>query len=282
MPSYPNRCQHLKVNRTQCGSPAIRRNRFCYFHKRHHEERVALHLDQLKNDRLKDERRRRRVMIDLPVLEDANSIQVSLMQIMRLIIAGQIDGKAAGLLLYALQTASSNLPRTKFEPYIHDVVLDPHSVGDTPLEAQDWEDDDFDEEEEDEESESEEEAEAQAKLPAKRPAARLGDNCVITADGEEILKGFPLQTQERTVNELIGPADKDKNGYNISKLHPDARGADEYTSPHKKQNPHPKIATCAILEWGTQLTTVIRLMRLSVADRPERKLRIRKTRSLSA
>jgi hypothetical protein len=33
MSSYPNRCQHIKINGTQCGSPALRRNRFCFFHK---------------------------------------------------------------------------------------------------------------------------------------------------------------------------------------------------------------------------------------------------------
>src|SRR6476660_6849479 len=27
MSSYPNRCQHIKVNGTQCGSPALRRNK---------------------------------------------------------------------------------------------------------------------------------------------------------------------------------------------------------------------------------------------------------------
>ena len=112
MPNFPNRCQHLKVNGTQCGSPALRRNRFCYFHKLHHEERIELNTDRA--------RRNRRVTIDLPVLEDANSIQVSLMQIMRLIVAGQIEGKTAGLLLYALQTASFNLQRTNFAPYMHD------------------------------------------------------------------------------------------------------------------------------------------------------------------
>jgi hypothetical protein len=138
MPNFPNRCQHLKVNGTQCGSPALRRNRFCYFHKLHHEERVELNLD-----RLKSARRSRPVTIDLPVLEDANSIQVSLMQIMRLIVAGQIDGKIAGLLLYALQTASANLPRTTFAPYMHDVVLDPKTVNETPLSAHIWEDSDF-------------------------------------------------------------------------------------------------------------------------------------------
>jgi hypothetical protein len=142
--SYPNRCQHIKVNGTQCGSPALRRNRLCYFHKRHHDERVALRLDHLKTDRVAPARRRR-IAIDLPVLEDANSIQVSLMQIMRLLIAGQIEHKTAGLLLYALQTASSNLPRTQFDPEMHHVILDTRAVGETPLGQVVWDDEDFDE-----------------------------------------------------------------------------------------------------------------------------------------
>jgi len=135
MAFFPNRCQYIKVNGTQCGCPALRRNKLCYFHNRHHEERVQLNADRA--------RRRRNVTIDLPVLEDANSIQVSLMQIMRLIIAGQIDGKAAGLLLYALQTASTNLARTSFEPFLHDMVLDPDTVHQTPLRAYVWQDSDF-------------------------------------------------------------------------------------------------------------------------------------------
>jgi hypothetical protein len=147
MPTYPNRCQHIKVNGTQCGCPALRRNRFCYFHKRHHEERVQLNRDRARH---------RSASIDLPVLEDANSIQVSLMQIMRLLVAGQLDGKTAGLLLYALQTATLNLARTSFEPRMHNVVLDPASVRDTPLGAHIWEDDDFitDQEREEEEEET--------------------------------------------------------------------------------------------------------------------------------
>jgi myosin heavy subunit len=148
MPNFPNRCQHLKVNGTQCGSPALRRNRFCYLHKLHQEERIELNLDRLKNAR------RRSVMVDLPVLEDANSIQVTLMQIMRLIITGQIDGKNAGLLLYALQTASANLARTSFQPRMHDVVLDVKALHETPLSAHIWEDSDFASAEADEEDEA--------------------------------------------------------------------------------------------------------------------------------
>src|ERR1700724_855290 len=112
MSSYPNsipRCEHIKVNGTQCGSPALRRNHFCYFHKRWHETRIVLNANRA---------RRGRAALDLPVLEDANSIQVSLMQVMRLILNGQVDPKTAGLLLYALQTASSNLSRINFEPAV--------------------------------------------------------------------------------------------------------------------------------------------------------------------
>ncbi len=65
------------------------------------------------------------------------------MQIMRLIVAGQIDGKTAGLLLYALQTASNNLHRTNFAPYLHEIVLDPKTVSQTPLGASIWDDSDF-------------------------------------------------------------------------------------------------------------------------------------------
>jgi hypothetical protein len=134
MASFPNRCQHIKVNGTLCGCPALRRNKLCYFHKRHHDERIQLNADRA---------RRRPATLDLPVLEDANSIQVSLMQIMRALVAGQIDGKIAGLLLYALQTASVNLRNTSFEPYMQTIVLDPRTVGEIPLNSDIWKDSDF-------------------------------------------------------------------------------------------------------------------------------------------
>jgi hypothetical protein len=170
MPTFPNRCQHIKVNGTQCGCPALRRNKLCYFHKRHHDEHVQLNLDRLKDDRQKNARRR--ATLDLPVLEDANSIQVSLMQIMRLIITGQLDPKTAGLLLYALQTASANLGRTSFEPNRHYVVLDLNTVDETALGEPVWADSDFpDDDEEDEEEDDEEVAEEQAAPVPKKPVA---------------------------------------------------------------------------------------------------------------
>jgi hypothetical protein len=142
MSSYPNsipRCEHLKVNGTQCGSPALRRNHFCYFHKHWQETRIVLNANRA---------RRGRASLDLPVLEDANSIQVALMQVMRLILSRQIEPKTAGLLLYALQTASSNLSRTTFEPFIKTrVAIDPRTVDQTPLGEDPWRPEDFEEEE---------------------------------------------------------------------------------------------------------------------------------------
>ena len=142
MSSYPHsipRCQHIKVNGTQCGSPALRRNRLCYFHKSWQQSRIVLNADRA---------RRARTVFDLPLLEDANSIQIALMQVMRLILSGQIDAKTAGLLLYALQTASSNLARTNFEPTIKTrVVVDPRTVDQTPLGEDPWCRQDYEEEE---------------------------------------------------------------------------------------------------------------------------------------
>jgi len=146
MPGYPNRCQHLKINGTQCGSPALRRNRYCFFHKRFRDEQIKLSAGRA---------RRGVATFVLPLLEDANSIQIALMQVMRLLVSQQIEPKTASLLLYALQTASSNLRLTRFEPHRHDVILDPRDADQTPLDSRIWVDEDFEEEEDEEEEEPE-------------------------------------------------------------------------------------------------------------------------------
>ena len=145
MPYFPAsipRCQHLKVNGTQCGSPAIHRRRFCFFHNRWREQHAAHTASPLPSPQA----------IELPLLEDANSIQIALIQVMRLILRGQIEPKTAGLLLYALQTASLNLRRTEFEPrFKTEVVIDPRDVPSVPLNEDQWNPDDFEDDEEEEE-----------------------------------------------------------------------------------------------------------------------------------
>jgi hypothetical protein len=157
MPDYPNRCQHLKINGTQCGSPAMRRNRFCFFHKRFQDERIKLSADRA---------RRGVATFVLPVLEDANSIQIALMQVMRLLVAQQIDHKTASLLLYALQTASTNLRLANFKPFSKDVILDPRNVANTALDSHIWDDEDF-EEDETEDDDNEEDNKPAAIVTAK-------------------------------------------------------------------------------------------------------------------
>src|SRR2546430_13212632 len=123
------RCQHLKVNGVQCGSPALSNRKLCHFHQRWQQGRIQLNANRS---------RRSRYSLDLPILEDANSIQVALMQGMRLLLTNQADHKTAALLFYALQTASSNLRRTKFEPSPQPVVIDPRGIQHPSLGAHAW------------------------------------------------------------------------------------------------------------------------------------------------
>src|SRR6266849_7291632 len=123
------RCQHLKVNGVQCGSPALKNRKLCHFHQRWQQGRIQLNANQS---------RRSRYSLDLPILEDANSIQVALMQGMRLLLTNQVDHRTAALLFYALQTASSNLSRTTLAPRPQQVVIDPSSIADTSLGDDAW------------------------------------------------------------------------------------------------------------------------------------------------
>jgi hypothetical protein len=189
MSLYPDnipRCEHLKINGTQCGSPALRRNHFCYFHKRWQETRIVLNANRA---------RRSRAVLELPVLEDADSIQVSLMQVMRLILTGQMDTKTAGLLLYALQTASSNLSRINFEPIIRTrVIIDPRTVNQTPLDEDPWEPEDFEEEDE---ADDQEEASEQVEANSQDVGAKSLPQTVRTTKVPRAMRGQIHAAQSR-------------------------------------------------------------------------------------
>jgi hypothetical protein len=126
-PKTVKRCQHIKVNGTQCGSPALRDSKHCYYHIRYHWPE----LEALPNNN--------ELRISLPTLEDANSIQVALANVMERLVMQEIDHKTAALLLYALQTASMNLKRTSLEPELPtQVVIDRESVAHRPIGASAW------------------------------------------------------------------------------------------------------------------------------------------------
>jgi hypothetical protein len=125
------RCQHVKMNGTQCGSPALRRRRHCFFHERIRRERAKIAASAQHG-------------FDLPLLEDANSVQVALMKVIQMLGSGRLDHKTAGLMLYALQTASTNLRNATFEvDDATDVVIDRDDVHRTTLDGPQWFEEDF-------------------------------------------------------------------------------------------------------------------------------------------
>ena len=81
------RCRHLKVSGARCGSPALRGRDYCHFHQQYRDCHA----------------------LDLPFIEDAHSIQLAIMQVLRALSTGLAGYKDAALMLYGLQTASANL-----------------------------------------------------------------------------------------------------------------------------------------------------------------------------
>jgi hypothetical protein len=161
------RCQHIKMNGTQCGSPALRWRRLCFFHDRIKRERAKIAADMTAQRRF-----------DLPLLEDANSVQVSLMKVMQMLGSGRLDHRTAGLMLYALQTASVNLRHANFEARrATDVVIDRDDIHRTSIGGPQWFEEDFDDESEEEEAadgvenEIEDEADDEAAVAAAQVSA---------------------------------------------------------------------------------------------------------------
>ena len=90
-------CQHVRLNGARCTQPARRNSDFCRFHDAAMQPLPAAH-------NLNDQ---------LPVLEDADAIQIAIMRLLRYLMKGPVDRKDIGTLLYGLQLASTNLARQR-------------------------------------------------------------------------------------------------------------------------------------------------------------------------
>lgn len=100
MSTYPvPQCQQIKKDGSQCGSPALRNQQFCYFHDRCR----PLIQDASGSAKFPP------APFFLPLLEDANSIQRGLGKVCEHLLHRRLDPKKAGILLYAMQLASTNL-----------------------------------------------------------------------------------------------------------------------------------------------------------------------------
>ncbi len=133
MYTYPNvpRCHYIKINGTRCGSPGQRNQKLCYFHQRWHEQHIPMGMSHTHS-------------LELPVLEDANSIQMAITPVMRLDLSQIITLKEAGILFYGLQIAASNLKRTNFNVSNEkQVVIDPATLDQTGVGVDAWTPADF-------------------------------------------------------------------------------------------------------------------------------------------
>ena len=101
--SYPT-CDHLMEDGLFCSSPALRNQRFCYFHLNIRARRV-----QMAQSRRKGESCR----LHLPVLDNMHAVQAALQQVGDALADDRIDYRRANGLLYMLQQAAANLNNTR-------------------------------------------------------------------------------------------------------------------------------------------------------------------------
>ena len=92
--NHAPRCSAIKADGTGCGSPKMNNHIYCYAHSKMLEARAE--------------------KLALPRLEDANAIQMAVMLVQRALIDDEISEKKAGLLLYSLQIAATNVEKTTF------------------------------------------------------------------------------------------------------------------------------------------------------------------------
>ena len=98
------RCCWIKEDGMPCRSPKMRTHDYCFAHMQMYETMPK--------------------KFRLPAAEDANGIQLAIMQVQRALIDDEISEKKAGLLLYSLQIASANLERTTFGENPGEMVTD--------------------------------------------------------------------------------------------------------------------------------------------------------------
>jgi len=113
-------CRHIFTDGLRCRSFCLRGEEFCYYH---HNSRRPVSERELQHRKLHREE------FVLPNLEDRSAIQLAITEVLQRIAANEIDPRRAGLLLYGLQIASLNLPKSNpaAEPakMVEEVVEDP-------------------------------------------------------------------------------------------------------------------------------------------------------------
>jgi hypothetical protein len=94
-------CEQIKFDGEPCRAAALRGKKFCYYH---------LHSGPLPKD-VNNPGVIPQVQFHLPLLDDAITIQSTITLVCEHLLHRRLEPKKAGMLLYALQVASSNLGR---------------------------------------------------------------------------------------------------------------------------------------------------------------------------
>src|SRR5262252_3514638 len=89
-----HQCRHTMPGGERCGSPAMRDERYCYYHHQTHHPIAAARI-----------RKARRSDFGMPTPNSRAEIQESIGRIISRIAGNDIDLRRAGLLLYGLQLA---------------------------------------------------------------------------------------------------------------------------------------------------------------------------------
>jgi hypothetical protein len=127
-------CRHIKTNGRRCKSPSLGLSAFCYFHSR----LLRRHRNLVENAPVLPENQLNPTStatgtpqflpeaapleLDLPPLEDVESIQVSISLLIAALARNRIDSKRAAVLLYGLQLASTNARSITIEPSAASVI----------------------------------------------------------------------------------------------------------------------------------------------------------------
>ncbi len=99
-------CRHIRTNGLQCKAPALSGQTFCYFHTRlYQRHRPFRHTPETAGYLMPGQH------IQLAPLEDRESIQVAISQVINALATGQLEPRRATALLYGLQLASANASR---------------------------------------------------------------------------------------------------------------------------------------------------------------------------
>jgi hypothetical protein len=98
-------CRHIRTSGRRCGSPSMRAEHFCYYHR----------TSRRPPDRAEAEAIAAGYPIEpaftLPPLEDRAAVLLALSETLNRVTANKMDRKLAGIVLYGLQIAASVLPK---------------------------------------------------------------------------------------------------------------------------------------------------------------------------